>query len=48
MPEPFRACLDCGLVWNNVRREKLCRILEREGIAFPLVRGKDLTFHDES
>jgi hypothetical protein len=32
MPEPYRACLDCGLVWNNLRPEKLHIILEREGI----------------
>ena len=33
MPEPYRACLDCGLVWNNLYSDKLRKILEREGIA---------------
>jgi hypothetical protein len=35
MPEPYRACLDCGLVWNHLhpgRRRKLREILVREGI----------------
>jgi hypothetical protein len=32
MPEPYRACVDCGLVWNNLRADKLRKILEREGI----------------
>ena len=32
MPSPYRACLDCGLAWNNLRPEKLRKIIEREGI----------------
>jgi len=42
MPEPYRACLDCGLVWNNLdpgKRRKLREILAREGIA---VAGKEV------
>jgi hypothetical protein len=31
-PEHYRACLTCGLVWNNLRPEALRQILEREGI----------------
>jgi hypothetical protein len=33
--EPYRACLNCGLVWNNLRPDKLRKlreILEREEI----------------
>ena len=36
MPEPYRACLDCGLVWNDLGPDKLSKlreILEREEIA---------------
>jgi hypothetical protein len=33
MPRPYRACLDCGLVWNELSPEKLRKIIEREGIA---------------
>jgi hypothetical protein len=32
MPEPYQACLDCGLVWNNLCPDKLRKIVEREGI----------------
>ena len=32
MPGPYRACLDCGLVWNNFHPQKLRKIVEREGI----------------
>jgi hypothetical protein len=32
MPEPYQACLDCGLVWNNCRPDELSEILEHEGI----------------
>jgi hypothetical protein len=38
MPEPYRACLDCGLVWNHLHpgnRRKLREIVAREGITVP-------------
>ncbi len=41
MPEPYRACLDCGLVWNELRPAKLNKlreILEREQL---IVGGKE-------
>jgi hypothetical protein len=28
----YRACIDCGLVWNELNQGDLLRILEREGI----------------
>jgi hypothetical protein len=32
LPEPYQACLDCGLVWNNLRPEVLRKLCERERI----------------
>ncbi len=32
LPEPSQACLDCGLVWNNLFPNELRMLLNREGI----------------
>lgn len=32
LPEPYQACADCGLVWNNLVPDKLRGLLDREGI----------------
>src|SRR5262249_53218155 len=33
---PYRACLDCGLVWNTLSPGELRMVIEREGIAIGL------------
>ncbi len=40
VPEPYQACLDCGLVWNNLVPDELRGLLEREGITIG-VKEKD-------
>jgi hypothetical protein len=30
---PYRACLDCGLVWNTLSPDELREVIRREGIA---------------
>jgi hypothetical protein len=32
-PGPYRACVDCGLVWNNLDPGELRGVIRREGIA---------------
>jgi hypothetical protein len=36
MREPHRACLDCGLVWNNLKPSVLRGVIQREGIVIGL------------
>jgi hypothetical protein len=33
LPERFRACLACGLIWNSLPAEQLREIVEREALA---------------
>jgi hypothetical protein len=33
-PEPFRACLACGLVWTHLRPEDLRAFIDQHGNAF--------------
>jgi hypothetical protein len=38
LPKPYEACLDCGLVWNNLNPDELRALLQRERIA---IGGKE-------
>jgi hypothetical protein len=40
VPEGFRACLSCGLVWGRLPANKLRDFMEREKVPFPL-RSKE-------
>ena len=40
LPEPYQACLDCGLVWNNLVPNELRGLLEREGITIGVKEGE--------
>jgi hypothetical protein len=33
LPDRFRACLACGLIWNSLTPEQLREVLSREAVA---------------